>query len=287
MKTFPIIIFVILNTGLVSAQSPDKVLARVRYTYINKNDTLKNGKTRGENMLLFIGKNASLFTSYDKLNFEIADELKFRNAITNQATSGGQPVAYISNNAPTKLMSTISYFYFAKENKLLAKENIVMTYYLYEEETPAIKWKTTKDTIIFSSLNCLKAETTYEGKNWIAWFAPSLPFQSGPWKLNSLPGLTIEAYDESKSIHFQFAGFENAKDGDHQRISDVTKKPNARPGDYNPLDQMIGRDVGSAYFENLIILPPEGIKTKKKDIEKLKAAYAKDPKGFLKAQSKF
>ncbi|MES2419634.1 MAG: GLPGLI family protein [Bacteroidota bacterium] len=277
----------IMLTFTSFAQSPDRVLARVRYTYLNENDTLKNGKTRNENMLLFVGKNASLYTSYDKLNFEIADELKFRNSIKTRAIGGGQPVAYISDNTPTQLMSKTSYFYFVKENKLITKENIVMSYFLFEEEVPSIKWKITTDTMNFSGLNCLKALANFEGKNWVAWFAPSLPFYCGPWKLNKLPGLIIDAYEENKAIHFQFAGFENAKEGDHLRIDDVTKRPNARPGDYNPLDQLIGRDVGSAYFENIIKLPPEAIKTNKKDIEKLKAAYKKDPKGFTRSLSKF
>lgn len=63
LNTFLLILF----SFIVAAQKPDNVLARVRHTYTNKSDTIKNGKPRNENMLLFIGKNASLFASYDEI----------------------------------------------------------------------------------------------------------------------------------------------------------------------------------------------------------------------------
>ncbi len=133
----------------------------------------------------------------------------------------------------------------------------------------------------------MKAIANYEDKNWIVWFAPSLPFQTGPWKLNSLPGLIVDAYDENMDLHYQFAGIDNAKDGDMQRTYDVTKRPNAQPGDYNPVDQMIGRDVASAYFDQLIKLPIGAVKTTRKEFDKLKEAFKKDPRGFVRAQGRY
>lgn len=281
MKTIITTILTLTLTGFAFAQKPDQVLARVRYTYTKLNDTLNNRKTQPENMLLFIGKNASLYTSYDKLNYEITSEASFRAKIANRANSGG-PTAFTIEKAPAWISET-AYHYYIKENKLFTKEVIALQNFLMEEKAPDIKWKITKDTLSFSGISCQKAIATYEGKNWIAWFAPSLPFQTGPWKLIALPGLIIEAYTEDKHIHFQFAGIENAKEGDHLRINDVTKRPGASPGDFNPLDQMIGLDVGSAYFENTIKLPTNIIKTTAKEFDRLKTAYKKDPKGFTKS----
>lgn len=274
------LVFTFALSAIVNAQKPDQVLARVRYTYTNLDDTLNNGKIHHENMLLFIGKNASLYTSYDKLNYEITSEANFRTKAANRVGSG-RPTAFIIEKAPAWISET-AYHYYMKENKLFTKEVISLQNYLIEEKAPDIKWKITKDTLSFSGVFCQKAVTTYGGKDWVAWFAPSIPYQTGPWKLIALPGLIIEAYTEDKHIHFQFAGIENAKEGDHLRVDDVTKRPGTRPGDYNPLDQMIGLDVGSAYFENIIKLPWNAIKTTTKGIDRLKAAYKKDPKGFMK-----
>lgn len=275
------LVFTFALSAIVNAQKPDQVLARVRYTYTNLDDTLNNGKIHHENMLLFIGKNASLYTSYDKLNFEITSEASFRAKAANRANTG-RPTAVISESAP-KWISETAYHYYMKENKLFTKETVAFQNYLTEEKAPDIKWKITKDTLSFSGVFCQKAIANFEGKNWIAWFAPSIPHQTGPWKLIALPGLIIEAYTEDKHVHFQFAGIKNAKEGDHLRINDVTKRPGASPDDYNPLDQMIGHDVGSAYFENIIKLPRNTIKTTTKELDRLKAAYKKDPKGFMKA----
>lgn len=269
------------------AQKPDSLLIRVRYTQIKNTDTIINGKARNENMILFVGKNASLFTSLDKIVLEVAEDQKFRAMIMSRANTNGKPTAFIIDNTPTNWLTKSNYYYFVKENKLFVKEVLAMQGYLMEDVSPAIKWKITKDTASFSGVACNKAIGSYENKNWVAWFAPNLPFQAGPWKLNSLPGLIIDAYAEDQSIHFQFAGIENAKEGDIQRTYDITKQPNASPDTFNPIDQLIGREVASAYYSNLIKLPVDAVKTDKKGFEKLKAAFLKDPKGFTRSQSRY
>ncbi|RYG22344.1 MAG: GLPGLI family protein [Chitinophagaceae bacterium] len=260
------------------AQKADPVLARVHYTYISKTDTLKSGKPRPEKMMLFFGKNTSLYASYDKIRYEISEEQKFWAMI---ASGGGKGKGvFIIDDTNSKWMTTTSYLFNVKENKFYTREIIAYNAYLVEEAAPKIDWKITKDTMSFSGLACQKATTNFEGKNWVAWFAPSVPFPGGPWKLNSLPGLIIEAYDEQKETYFQFGGLENAKEGDHVRERDVTKGANASPNTYNAIDQTIGRDVGNAYFENIIRLPIGAVNVTRRQLDKFKDGYKKDPKGF-------
>lgn len=284
MKTILTTFLTLAITNFAFAQQPDKVLARVRYTYSNNQDTLKSGKTRTENMLLFVGKNASLFSSYDKLKHEISEEQKFKYKMLNQSANN-KPTAIIIDDRDSRWMNNSTNLFFVKENKLFTKEVIALQAYLVEEKSTEINWKISKDTTSLSGIPCKKATATFEGKNWVAWFAPSLPFQSGPWKLNSLPGLILEAYDEGKDVYFQFAGIENAKEGENLRENDVSKSATAQSGDFNPLDQLIGRDVGNAYFENMIRLPIGAVKINRSQLEKLQAAFKKDPRGFVRAQS--
>jgi len=261
------------------AQKPDSVLIRVTYTYTNKKDTLTNGQARIENMVLFVGKNASLYTSFDKIRHEISEDQKFRAMIQNQA-SNGQPKAYIMNTSASQWMSKTSYLHFIKENKFFGQEFISLQTYVYQDQLPEIIWKISKDTASFSGVACQKATAAYEGKNWTAWFAPSLPFQSGPWKLSGLPGLIIEAYDENKTVYFQFAGIDNAKAKEFIRPG--TKEQGGR---MMPIDQILGLDITGAYFDNVISLPHNSIKTTKEQLEKLKKAFEKDPKGFTRSQA--
>lgn len=288
MNTALRLLLLILITSKTFAQDQDIVLARVRYTYMNNADTLKTKKTRTENMLLFIGKNASLYTSYDKIRYELSEDQKSQTrALARTGTSTRPVIVQIDKSAGDWLTKT-NYLMFVKEKKIITKEDIIGTGYLITETLPEPTWKITKDTLTFSGILCQKALANFEGKNWIAWFAPSLPFQSGPWKLQGLPGLILSAYTENKSIQFEFAGFEKANEGDFKRTTDIRTRPGAHPGDINNLDVNMSLEVANAYFENIIKIPTyRSTKTTQAEYNKLKAAYDKDPRGFMKAQFGF
>lgn len=249
------------------AQQPDKVLARITYTYINQNDTLKNGKPFSENMMLFAGKNASLYASYDKIRNAINVDQKVRAAMALKNSVGSITI----DTMPLDQAIQGSYFVFAKENKYIFKETVQMQDFIIETPLPALKWKILNDTLNIAGIQCQKATVTFEGKNWITWFAPNLPFLSGPYLFNNLPGLIIEVYNEDKTIQYQFAGLENAEEKTYKRLVDVTKSVNAEPGDINPLDLMIGTDIADAYYSNIIKLPNNSIKTTRLKLEKFKS----------------
>ncbi len=258
-------------TTVVFAQSPDKALARVRYSFSHIQDTAQRDKPYTENMLLVIGKNASVYTSYDKLNNNIALNQQIQEQIKNNA--GGNVSIKRTSSKPT---TGTDYFYFAKENKLITKERLLNNY-LIEEDAPKISWKITKDTASFSGVHCQKATTYFKGRNWIAWYAPDMPFQSGPWKLNGLPGLIIEAYDEKKEVQFQFAGIDKVDE------TNITATIEEKPISGNAV-KIMGMDAADAYLGSEIKLPADAIKTSQKEYNKLKEARDKDPQGFLNAQ---
>lgn len=225
------------------AQGPDKALARVKYGFVHLKDSTQKNNPYTENMLLVIGKNASVYTSYDRLNRKLAEEGKIK-------TEPRDP------KAPFKPVSFIDYYFFAKENLFFTKEKLVNEY-LAEENAPKINWATTKDTATFSGIACKKATAYFKGRKWIVWYAPELPFQSGPWKLNGLPGLIIEAYDEKKEVQFQFAG-----------IDKVTSA---------------NTNSDSIFFEPEIKLPKDAKRTDINEYNKVKDFATKDPQGFAAA----
>src|SRR5690606_30147036 len=108
-----------------------------------------------------------------------------------------------------------------------------------------IDWKLSKDTASFSGIKCKKATARFKGRNWIAWYAPELPFQSGPWKLNGLPGLIIEAYDDKNEVKFQFAGIENITEANTQENNETnqpTPGTTIRIGGLNTSDYL-GKEI--------------------------------------------
>ncbi|WP_406827140.1 GLPGLI family protein [Pedobacter sp. KACC 23697] len=262
------------------AQEPDKALARVRYTFTHITDTTQRDKPKVENMLLVTGKNASVFTSYDKLNQAKNMQMQILEQMKNQAGSGNVKIEVKSETkAP---LTQEDYFFFANEHKMITKER-VFNNYLVEEAAPTLNWKILKDTMSFSGVACQKATTHFKGRNWIAWFATEIPFQSGPWKLNGLPGLIIEAYDDKKDIKFEFAGLENVKEADATTNADGEVKIAAPNGGVGSV-KIMGMDISTGYLGPEIKLPAGAIKTTRKELDKLKAARDQDPQGFMQAQ---
>lgn len=276
MKFIKTTLIAAVMSSAAFAQSADKALARVRYTLSHMRDTTDRTNLYTENMLLVIGKNASVFTSYDKINRDLEIRKTIEEQIKNQA---GNLSSININKTAAKPVTQVDYFYFANENKFYTKERLI-TNYLVEEQAPKINWKISKDTASFSGVKCQKAVANFKGRKWIAWFAPGLPFQSGPWKLNGLPGLIIEAHDEKNEVKFQFAGID--KIVEEEKSKEAEQTITLSDGGTGTM-KFKGMD-GSTYLGSEISLPTDAVKTSQKEIDKLKEARAKDPQGFINAQ---
>lgn len=225
------------------AQKPDLAIGKAVYDFMHIRDTLHRDKPYKERLTLLVGRDASVYKSLDK---QLAQEQMIAD-VKNQVKNASNPNAIsltIKGGPPTQ---NEEYYQYAKEKKLYTEETMV-NYYLVEEPLPEIKWTIKSDTLSFSGLHCQMATTHFKGRDYTVWFCPDLPFHSGPWKLNGLPGLILEAGDSKKEVVFKFAGFEN---------------------------------IGT---NNQTIAPPaDDIKTTPTDIARLKEARKNDPSGFMKA----
>jgi GLPGLI family protein len=72
----------------------------------------------------------------------------------------------------------------------------------YADTLYPMDWKISQDKKSIDGIDCFKATTIFKGREYIAWYAPSLPIENGPWKLGGLPGLILEAYDIDDDLHF-------------------------------------------------------------------------------------
>lgn len=97
----------------------------------------------------------------------------------------------------------ITYIDFSKKS-MLVREKVVAKPFIYEETLPTIKWKLFNENKVIGKFKCQKATTTFRGRNYVAWFTTEIPISMGPWKLNGLPGLILEAYDDTLQIQFAF-----------------------------------------------------------------------------------
>lgn len=87
------------------------------------------------------------------------------------------------------------YIYWNLEpNKLSVYTGIFGTKYVVVEDPPTMNWEIDEDTVqTILGYECHKAMTKFRGREWIVWYAEGIPMSLGPWKLNGLPGLILQA----------------------------------------------------------------------------------------------
>lgn len=83
--------------------------------------------------------------------------------------------------------------------------------YRYEEEIPQIDWELADSAKTILGYDCQMATAGFHGRKWIVWFTPDVPVMDGPWKLCGLPGLILEATDESGRYNFTATGIQRTQ----------------------------------------------------------------------------
>jgi hypothetical protein len=167
--------------------------------------------------------------------------------------------------------TVVEYYQYPNEQKLLTKDRLMTNNYVIESPVPAIDWKTSGDTATFGGLHCQKATCHFKGRDYTVWFCPDLPVHTGPWKLNGLPGVIVDAHDAKNEVVFQFDGVEKA-------IPTTSgNQPAADEKDLPPILRGLNDDM------NLIAPPPGTIKTTQKEFDKTREAMRKDPNGVVQA----
>jgi GLPGLI family protein len=80
--------------------------------------------------------------------------------------------------------------------------------YISKEDFPTIVWSVVRESKKIGSFECFKGTTRFRGRNYTAWFTMDIPVNDGPWKLWGLPGLILEAYDDTEEVKFMFESIE-------------------------------------------------------------------------------
>ena len=65
-----------------------------------------------------------------------------------------------------------------------------------------ISWELLNETKNINSFNCQKARGNFRGRTYTVWFTNDIPVSLGPWKLNGLPGLILEATDSLNQFQY-------------------------------------------------------------------------------------
>lgn len=191
----------------LKAQTAEHAIAQVKYRLIWVRDTNDRNRPYTEDLLLLLGKSSSSYSSIDAqkqeevLSREVQDQIK-------KASNPNSLDLVITGRRP---VSAEEYFQFLAGRKLFTCHRLNNNY-LTEEPLPIINWNISTDTTNIHGFHCQKATAHFKGRDYIAWFCADLPIHTGPWMLNGLPGLIIQAADAKNEVVFQFVSFQDISD---------------------------------------------------------------------------
>ena len=109
------------------------------------------------------------------------------------------------NNVNKSFKMGVENQFFIKKNLAQKRIEKVITYLERDYILPIeeiLNWKITSEQKMIGKYQSQKAETTYGGRNWIAWFTTELPFSDGPYVFNGLPGLIVSIQDSNNDYSF-------------------------------------------------------------------------------------
>jgi GLPGLI family protein len=244
------------------AQKTDTARVLVHYKFTHIRDTTNRAHPYTENMVLYVGKSASAYRSYDG----VSANAQFKKAYAEAVAASPDGQARINRR---HVGSFIEYYQFPNEQKLITKDELMVNSYLIESPMPAIDWNISGDTATFGGLHCQKAKGHFKGRDYTVWFCPDLPVHTGPWKLGGLPGVIVDAHDAKNEVVFKFDGVEKAVPMPPKSVSASI--------DQSPVLRGLDDDM------NLIEPPAGAIKTTQKEFDKLRDAMRKDPNAFAQA----
>ena len=134
-------------------------------------------------------------------------------------------------------------------------EDFAKKIYKIEDTFPAINWELKKEEKEINALKAYKAIGKYRGKTWEVWYSPEIPYSFGPWKLNGLPGIILEAKEETGKITYKASKIEydvvcnECNEPESKSIKQVSQKEFLLLQDdfYNNIEARLPRGTTATY----------------------------------------
>ena len=206
MKHIKILLILLLITSSSFSQNKkleDSVL-ECHYKLVMHKDTVSKSNPVEDDMVLRIGKTTSQFFSrhtfyHDSLwadpdGRRIAEDRSIESLMSfdkpkSRPFGSRTTKDFLYKNYPEGKMTNFRY-------------HCIKGNYFNEEDYAPQEWIVGDSTKQILRHTCKKAACDFRGRHWTAWFAVDIPIKEGPWKLNGLPGLILEAYDAKKDYHY-------------------------------------------------------------------------------------
>ncbi len=189
-KVFSILIILFLFN---SAISQDKIRLMLEFKMVHVVDTTQPSNPRIIPCMLLAGSKTSVYDDYYRtlryLGYSgIAVDRVYNDPLEIQDALNGISIDQI--------------FIDFEKQELITGTYLSNNLYTLNEQLPELKWTIFPQKKQILQYECQMATTTFKGRNYTSWFAPAIPINAGPWKLNGLPGIILAANDDKNEISF-------------------------------------------------------------------------------------
>lgn len=249
------IIFFFISFFLTQGRSQSKGL--VYYGHI-ESPGMRSTAGPDLNAYLVFDENESYYvTAKDSLESSV-------NETTVVTGSDGQTTVYTGGSNTFRYGKQV---YFNRESDSLwwsqrFKGNIYVA-----ESRPKIEWQLIDETKKIGNIKAFKATGEFRGRTYTAWYVRDIPLPYGPWKLQGLPGLIVEAYDDRKEMYIYFKSLEFPTNN-QTPISNVQRTSNDSQGwmTIHEFKDMLVESLERAYNKTVIMSERYGGGTPKRPV---------------------
>lgn len=190
---FGMVVSAFTSTAQEKADNP--ALFKVVYEFTHVDDSTQRDRPLQEEMNLYINGTSSL---YRRFHEEDGEYHRHRQR-------GGSAETFDLNLI---LENTSSLYHSLSEQKMVNTERIATQMLQIRESMPAIDWEIGDEQKQIGDYTAQLARGSFGGRDYQVWFVPEIPIPFGPWKLQGLPGLILEARDSKDDVVFTFKSLE-------------------------------------------------------------------------------
>lgn len=189
------LIFILINIFFIRVSFCQQSLAEYK---IKENGNTKTGT-------LFFDSSESHYISYSE------------KSTTSNSSSGNEVIDKAMLNVEKSDSQASSQKSILKRNLKQVNEGVTyvesLTPYKYSviDKKGNQEWKITKEQKVINNFECIKAESDFRGRKYIAWYTPEIPTKAGPWKFAGLPGLIVSISSNDGLYQFELLKIENVR----------------------------------------------------------------------------
>lgn len=216
--------YIIALLSLITQAVKDKPLQKASfyYTLTYLPDSTRTNTYAKENFVLLHDDTISYFSSINYLKMGEAFQQFEKNAKNQtQINTRGAKLPL------TGFMFRIYHF----PLRGVTIQALDMISHAYGIEYPSLHWQISAETQTINDIFTQKAKLYFGGRNYEAWFSPSIPIPEGPYIFKGLPGLIIRISDDKNNYSWE--------------LTSISERADATPIHYNPkaLDWIKRKDM--------------------------------------------